>query len=486
MAKLKKSKIQAIYKQTAALEDLDEWEKVCLFQIRVWEELNARPQQTEPKNWRYDGQDVDIWYLLGGRGSGKTRTGSQTIGKWASMYANTRWACVSPTFSDTRDTMFEGESGLLNVIPEQAMLGGDRERAFNRSQLQLRLRNGSAIYGYSSEKASRLRGPQFHGWWMDEPASLKDRNKLPMEPGTTFSNLVFGSRLTEEGWNRTRGLITGTPEPCILLAGSGREPGLLSPEFEALNVYISRMSSLDNIDNLSVVYRKLIDELKGTRIGRQEIEAELLTDVPGALWKQSWIVVDQSLEPNHAMSQVVVAIDPAGSTAKTSDETGIVVAALDTSNVMWVLEDLSGKYTPEQWAGLAWDAAVRWDADTIVFEKNYGGDMGPEILRLHRGSISTLAEVEVIHASKGKAIRAKPASALYEPSDAAAAGSRVRHADHFPLLVDQMVRFTKRSANDDRVDALVWALIYLSEYVHLGWNEAGEAPDPWFNRLGSY
>jgi len=482
-------KLQSLAARIQAIENLEDWQREGLLAVRSWLEIYARAEQKEPEGWvDSEGSPVDVWVIQGGRGSGKTRPGSEKIAEWATRYANTRWHLIGPTFADVRDTMIEGDSGLLSVIPESSMLGGEVDRAYNRSQLQIKLRNGSRIYGFSSEKPARLRGPQCHGWWGDEPASWKDSASLPMETGVTFSNVILGARLQAQGWPETKGVITGTPEPCGLLAGVGESPGLLMPDFEDLNVVVTRMSTLDNIDNLSPLQRRLVARLKGTRIGRQEIEGELLSDVPGALWKQAWIVVDNSLEPNQEFTHTVVAVDPAGSNNKTSDETGIVVAALDQAGKVWILEDLSGGHSLESWAGIVWDAAVRWDADAIVFEKNFGGDMGPEVLRVHKGSTSTLAKIEIVHASKGKSVRAEPVSILYEPSEGFPAGSRVKHAEHFPLLVNQMVKFTPRSTSDDRVDALVWAVLWLSEFLDMGIYDDGDDPGMWspFDNLGTY
>lgn len=467
--------------------DLPPHEREGMLKTLLWERVKARQVQLEPEGWvDENGEHIDIWFLLGGRGSGKTRTGAETISKWAQRFPGTRWIILAPTFADVRDTMIEGESGLLNVLPDSVLLGGSRDRAYNRSQLQIQLRNGSRIDGYSSEKADRLRGPQSHGGWLDEPASFRDADKYPMADNSTFSNLMFGARLTAPGWDKTRFIVTGTPKPCTLLAGDSSNAGLLSPNFSDFNVKVSRMTSKENLENLSPVYQKLIERLEGTNIGRQEIYAELLTDVQGAMWRQSWIVVDNTIEPNHGFREIVVSVDPAGSTGRASDETGIIVAGIDFKGMFWVLEDLSGKWTPEQWASMVWDAAARWEAGTVVFERNFGGDMGPEVLRLHKSQGTGQAHLQVITAARGKVIRAEPAALLYEPSEGYPAGSRVRHSQHFPLLVDQMCRFTKSSKNDDRVDALVWALIWLSEFSDDYYVDGGDAAAPWYSNLGRY
>ena len=167
--KSSKSKAEQLAALTAEVDalDLEELDKAVLFRMMAWHRVVARPNQLQPEEWNIKGSTggPDVWFLLGGRGGGKTRTGSETTGSWAMTFPKTRWCCLSPTLKDARSVMFEGDSGLLNVVPEAAMLGGSIDKAWKVSNLELHLRNGSLLAGYSSEKPGRLRGPSFtvHG-----------------------------------------------------------------------------------------------------------------------------------------------------------------------------------------------------------------------------------------------------------------------------------------------------------------------------------
>ena len=450
-----------------SIESYDAAKKAALIRKARWNYVDSRPEQVWP-----DDPDVDVLVLQGGRGSGKTRSGAEILYDWANEYEDTRWAAVAPTFGACRAVCFEGESGLLNVIPEQLMWGGSKERAYNSSRLELKLANSSRITGYSSEKPGNLRGPQHHGWWMDEPAEFRDAHKLPMAVDTTFSNLVLGARLRAEGLDKVRGLVTGTPKPCGLLSGGVDDngdpiPGLLTG-FMDLQVQINKMSSRDNLSNLSKIYRNLVKNLEGTRIGMQEIDAELLTDIQGALWHSHWIVEDEhGLDPDHEWWSVVVGIDPAGSTRGRADSTGIVVCGLDHDGVYWVLEDLSGKYSPGEWAGVAWDAVQRWNAGNIVVERNYGGDMVEDTLIRHTECPASM--VRQVSATRGKLLRAEPVALIYEPTEDHPPGSRVKHASRMPQLVDQLVTYSQGSTfSPDRLDAMVWAMTFLSRFESSG------------------
>lgn len=436
-------------------------DKVSVTAQLLWQNCEARAEQLPP------GEKHDVWYLLGGRGSGKTRASNEELSRCAQNYDETRWAVVAPTFGDCRLICFEGESGLLNVIPKSVMYGGTIDSAYNRSNISLKLRNDTILQGFSSEKPDRLRGPQFHGWLVEEPGSWKDSNKLPTEKNSTFSNLLFASRLKHSGLDGVKGIIAGTPRRCKLLTGDTEHPGLLNG-WDVLKIAFTKMRSKDNLDNLAKVYQDLILNLEGTRIGRQELDAEILLDVEGALVRQDWIVIDQDAPTR--FQYVVVGLDPAGSVSSSSDETGIVVVGLDLHGVYWVLEDLSGKFSPSEWASVAWSAFERWEADKIVVERNFGGDMVAATLRAHADADPrTVAEVS---ASRGKMQRFEPVSLLYEPSSASSAGDRIRHADKFYELEDQMTSFTQGSGfSPDRFDACAWGLIWLSK------NEAPPASD---------
>ena len=445
---------------------VSEEEKGAIALRAAWLYLQAREEQIPPAG------DWEIWFLLGGRGSGKTRTGAETIRGWAANIPKSRWALVSSTLSDVREVMIEGESGLLSILPTDALWGGSRETAYQSGRPQLKLANGAILRGFSSETPSRLRGPQFHGWWGDEPAAWRDSHIAPEDPAhldTTLSNLLFANRLPAAGW-QNRGIMTGTPAAVPMLSGRGGLPGLLTG-YEA--TVIQRMSSRDNLGNLSPFYRRLVSRLHGTRLGRQEIEAELLTDVEGALVRGGWIIVAKP-PPLDQFMRIGIGVDPAGSHRMTSDETGIIVGGLDSIGRGWVLADLSGRWTPGEWRDIVARAWEQYKPDAVIAERNFGGDLVEENLR----NLSKPLRVVGVHAARGKAIRAEPISALYEVREEAdgtpmeEAGERIRHADHFPELVDQWTTWVPTrpgKISPDRLDAQVHLFHWLLDAGSGSW-----------------
>jgi len=467
---------------------LNAGEQVEFIRRAAWLYIFARAEQVPPALETEEDEDWEIWFLLGGRGSGKTRTGAETIAGWALDIPKSRWALVAPTLTDARETMLEGESGLLSILPPSALWGGSIESAYNSGRPELRLSNGARLRGFTSEKPARLRGPQFHGWWCDEPASFKDSETAPDDddhPNTTFSNLRLATRLKAPGW-KNRGIITGTPEPVGLLTGRRGQPGLLTGYD---GVIVHKMSSRDNLAFLSPVFRRLIKRLQGTRIGRQEIEAELLTDIKGALLRPSWIHVEKP-PPLDRFLRVGIGVDPAGShRSSSSDETGIIVGGLDDVGRGWVLDDLSGKLSPAQWRDRVAAAYDEYRADAVIVEKNFGGDLVEENLAKQDRPMRTI----FVTASRGKAIRAEPIAGLYEVridtdgKPVEPAGERIRHAARFYELEEQWTGWVppkpgKRSKiSPDRLDAQVHLFHWLTDSTQEVW-EGGDLLDG----LGSY
>ena len=283
--------------------------------------------------------------------------------------------------------------------------------------------------------AGSLRGPQHDGALLDELASWRNP--------ATFDMLMFGLRLGQH----PRTIIATTPRPTKLvrqiLAREGHD------------VVITRGSTYENAPNLApAFFTQIVSRYEGTRLGRQELNAEVLMDVPGALWSLDQI---DSARREHApdLARVVVAIDPAVSSKEGNDETGIIVAGRDEKGHGYVIEDLSGRYDPAGWARTAINAYWRHSADRIVAETNQGGDMVENTIRTIDENVSYSA----VHASRGKFIRAEPIAALYEQS-------RVHHVGSFPELEDQMSSFVAdidraKLGSPDRVDALVWGLTEL-------------------------
>lgn len=414
-----------------------------------WAELR-RPTQVPP-----DG-DWFVWLILAGRGWGKTRTGAEFVLERMQEEPGTRAALVAATFDDGRDTMVEGESGMSTILQTQ---GADF--TWNRSLGQLFLSNGSRADIYSSEKPRQLRGPQHHVAWGDEPAHWKDAHLGDTE-GSTWSNLKLGCRLG----NDPRIVLTTTPRRVRLLHGTEESPGLIAQPLVA----VTRGTTYENLDNLAPTFeRTVLAQYEGTTIGRQELYAEDIIDAEGALWKRALI---RHIEPaKHyvggelvsAFKRVVVSVDPAATSEKDSDETGITVAALDMNDNGVAVDDRSLRGTPLEWGNAAIKAYRDHDAGEMVIEDNQGGEMVERVIH----SIDPNIRVVRIHASRSKGDRARPVLGLYEQG-------RVYHARSLPELEDQMCNWDPLRDKDspDRLDAHVHAITHLMLTGYTGSTEA--------------
>jgi phage terminase large subunit-like protein len=385
----------------------------------------ARPNQLPPP-----GHWWQIWLLLAGRGFGKTRTLAEWVCQQTASGQASRIALVAATAADARDVLVEGESGILAVAPPWF------RPVYESSKRRLTWPNGALATTFSAEEPERLRGPQHDAAVCDELGSWSRPE--------TWDMLQFGLRL---GGN-PRCLVATTPRPTKLI----RE--LLAREGH--DVAITRGSTYENRANLAPgFFAQVIRKYEGTRLGRQELNAEILDDVPGALWSRARI--EETRWPVHRnlpdLMRIVVAIDPAVSTGEDADETGIVVAGKDANGHGYVLADQSGRYPPTEWARTAIALYRQHKADRIVAEVNNGGDMVEATIRMVDPNVS----YNKVHASRGKVIRAEPVAALYEQG-------RIHHVGAFPTLEDQQCAFTtdfdRKAAgfSPDRVDALVWAL----------------------------
>lgn len=392
---------------------------------RFW----ARPNQLRPGSplAADPRDDWSIWLALAGRGWGKTRTGGETVREWVQEGAR-RIHLVGPTASDVRNVMVLGESGLMNWFPP------DQRPHYEPSKHLITFHTGAVAETFSADEPNRLRGPQCSHFWADELAAwrfLRD----------SWDNLMFGWRIGDP-----KGFISTTPKPVDVLKEIIADPATV----------VTRASSYENRANLAATwFEKIIRKYEGTRLGRQELNAELLDDVPGALWTQQRIDaarIKLSDVQWEKIIRIVVAIDPAVTSRPDSDETGIIVCGLTISGHILVLDDLTCKESPLGWASIAVMAYRSRRADRIVGEVNNGGDLVESNIRAVAPDVSFRA----VRASRGKAVRAEPVAALYEQG-------RVHHVGFFGELEQQMTGWSPQSGDKspDRMDALVWAVTEL-------------------------
>jgi phage terminase large subunit-like protein len=389
----------------------------ALFRWHLW----ARDSQCPPPPlWT-------IWLILAGRGWGKTRTGAEWVRDQV-VAGRKRIALVAATSADARDVMVEGDSGILSISPPW-----DRPH-YEPSRRRLTWPNGAIATTYSADEPDRLRGPQHDAAWCDEIAAWRYPDAWDM--------LMFGLRLGEN----PQVVATTTPRPVPLLKDLMANP----------RCAITRGNTFENQANLAADFvAQITEKYEGTRLGRQELYAEVLEDIPGALWtmaaiegQRTPIAQQEAIRP--LLTRIVVAIDPPISATETSDECGLIVAGITADGTAYILEDCSAQATPLEWATRAVQAFHHWQADRIVAEVNQGGDMVETILR----QVDPNVPYRAVHATRGKLVRAEPIAALYEQN-------RVSHLGTFTTLEDQMCAFTggpQEGGSPDRVDALVWAL----------------------------
>lgn len=373
----------------------------------------ARPEQLPPEGaWR-------TWLLLAGRGFGKTRAGAEAINGWALAGRVRRIAVVAQTAADVRD---------LSMAALRRAAGPNATYTESK-HFRLRWTGGAEAMGFSAEEPDSLRGYEFDTAWSDELAAWRYPD--------AYDQLQFGLRAPG-----ARQIVTTTPRPVRLIRDLLADP----------TTVVTRGRTLDNAANLDASsLRYYLARYGGTRLGRQELEAELLDDAPGALWTRDRID-ELRVAAAPELVRIVVALDPAVSSTEDADETGIVVAAKGADGQGYVLADLSGRYSPDGWARRAVDAVRIWGADKVVGEANQGGEMVEATIR----TVGPGAPYRAVHASRGKRTRAEPVAALYEQG-------RIHHVGAFPALEDQLCAALPDGGTgpDDRLDALVWAFTEL-------------------------
>lgn len=388
--------------------------------VRYEWRLFARPEQLPP-----DG-DWLCWLLLAGRGFGKSRTGAEWTREQAKILPGSHGALIGPTAADVRDVMVKAL--LACTPPDEGLL-------YEPSKRLLSWKNGTTATLYSAEEPDRLRGPQHHWGWADEIAAWQYGEEV-------LDMFLMTLRLG----HRPRWVASTTPRPIPLIRRLLKDKGTA----------VTRGSTFDNRANLSKTFVQAIEErYAGTRLGRQELFAEILDDVEGALWSHDMIDRARVKERPAEMRRIVVAVDPAGSAKKEADETGIVVAGVADCSCQgnpephgFVFRDLSGKYSPADMGRAAIAAYRDYGADRIVAEDNFGGRIIEDVIRLIDSSVSYRS----VHASRGKIVRAEPVAALYERG-------KIHHVGMHAKLEDELCTYTPHDPKSPgRMDALVWAM----------------------------
>ena len=394
--------------------------------LETFWQVFVHPHQTPPAG------DWSTWLLLGGRGAGKTRSGAEWVRRLAlgddGMPPVSPIALVGETEHDVREVMIEGVSGILaaHARAERPLWIPTRRR--------LEWRNGAVAQAFSAEEPDSLRGPQFAAAWCDELAKWRNAQDA-------FDMLQFGLRLGA----RPQQLITTTPRPIALIRRLIADPATI----------VTRAGTHANVRNLSPAFLDaVLARYAGTRLGRQEIDGEIVEERPDALWSRA-LLESCRVQQVPPLRRVVVAVDPPASAGRGADACGLVAAGVAENDAAYVLADETASgLSPTGWAAKAIALWRRHNADALIVEVNQGGDMVREVIK----QADRAVPVTPVRATRGKWLRAEPVAALYEQG-------RVKHAGVFPALEDEMCDFgldgLSGGRSPDRLDALVWALTAL-------------------------
>ena len=424
---LSKAELLASQPEAVVKEFLDSLTDEAAALLNYDWDIFGRPDQLAPEG------DWLTWLILAGRGWGKTRTGAEWVK--SQVYAGKkRIALIAETQKDLEQVMIEGESGLMSVFPP------DQRPHYRKKPVELTFHTGAKALGYNATEPDQLRGPQFDAAWCDELAKWKHARE-------TWDMLQFGLRLGDD----PRQLVSTTP----------RGIAIVREIMDAADTVVTRGRTMDNANNLAGSFLRVITaKYAGTRLGRQELDAEVLSDMPGAIWLREWIDKARVREAP-PLKRKVVAVDPAITSDGSSENPGthgIACAGIGEDGRCYVGGDYSTQGTPLEWAREVVRVYDEEEADQVVVEINQGGDMVVSTLRSVRPGLP----IRTVRASRGKHVRAEPVAALYEQG-------RVSHVGTHPALEDQMCLFTNEGyqgeGSPDRTDALVWAITELFQGI---------------------
>jgi phage terminase large subunit-like protein len=396
--------------------------------LHDWSRWSREEQRPPAGGWQ-------TWLYLAGRGAGKTRSGAEWVRDRIKAGAR-RIALIAPTTDDARAVMVEGQSGILSTAWMHDLDAQDNAMGrplYEPSKHRLTWANGAIATTYSAEEPDRLRGPQHDALWADELAAWTD-------PDHAWDMAMFGLRLGAQ----PQAMVTTTPRPIPIV----REM-LAQAERADATIVVTRGRTHDNALNLAPSFlHRIVGKYEGTRLGRQELNAEVIDEVAGALWTRDAIEAARLATALPPMKRTVISIDPATSSGGHSALTGIVGCGLGFDNKGYVLADRSGRYSPGEWANVALSLYDALQADRIVAEGNQGGEMVRHTLITARAN----APVRIVFARHGKQARAEPVAALSEQR-------RIVFAGVFAELEDQLCTWAPLEglASPDRLDAFVWA-----------------------------
>ena len=395
-----------------------------------WSDIARNNQKIPAGDW-------SLWMILAGRGFGKTRTGAESVMQMVLSGEYKRIAIIGKNLKEARDIMIEGPSGILSTAylstthceyqdgeasPVQNVL------KYYPSKRQVQFENGAKAYILGADNYDSLRGLQFDLIWVDEFAKFHDHEE-------SWNQIMFTLRLGKA----PRCIMTTTPKPLTILKELS----------EKKTTHLTQGTTFENSKNLSARFVETMHATyMNTRLGDQELLGEITLDQQNTVWKKENIVYKDI--DHDALDRIVIGVDPSVSCSETSDETGIVVAGVGFDNNIYILEDLSGKYSPPEWAKIICRAYKDYGASKIVAETNNGGDLVREMLT----TIYPYIPFKETKAIKGKIARAEPIALLYE-------ARKIFHTKRFKELEDQMCSMSydeKLKSSPDRVDALVWAV----------------------------
>lgn len=385
-----------------------------------WLRQNQKPPDREEAGFI-------CWLIMAGRGWGKTLVGAHATNEVAASGQVERIHLIGEDAGDVRDVMVEGPTGVLRIAPREF------RPSYEPSKRRLTWPNGVQATTFSAREFDDLRGPQCGFLWADEIAKWRYAQQA-------WDMAMMGLRMGVDPWC----VATTTPKPIKLVRELLNDPLTL----------LTHGTTYENIANLAAPFlNQVVKRYENTRLGQQELFARLLEEAAGALWKLAWLEATRVDKVPPELVRIVVAIDPAVTATEEASETGIVVCGMNASAHGFVLDDLSGRYTPDGWARKAREAFHMWQADRIVAERNNGGDMVERMMRQVQAPNEFLP-VSTVWASRGKHTRAEPIGALWEQGRGHMVGS-------FGDLESQLTTWEPGDESPDRLDALVWGFTEL-------------------------